>query len=112
MIKIDAPIQLDDLKAETFTVDLFRGIEREFAKPGNSPYKLELTTDVVVKFPYLMRKWLDLAFDPETPFLYAAATRRQWHFYLNGSPKVRKKWKSALRHKAKMATKEKTTSRK
>lgn len=35
------------------------------------------------------------------------ATPRQYHLYLNGSPRVRKKWRNALLRKARIAAKRK-----
>ena len=37
--------------------------------------------------------------------LRAVATDRQWHLMNHGSPKVRKKWRNALRRKARIAEK-------
>lgn len=39
--------------------------------------------------------------------LKAVATPRQWHLYQNGSPRVHKKWRNALRRRARIAEKRK-----
>lgn len=41
----------------------------------------------------------------ESVELRAVATDRQWHLMNYGSPKVRKKWRNALRRKARIARK-------
>lgn len=65
----------------------------------------EAATLAIRQFGEAIRSLMDSYQEQQT--IKAIATPRQYYLYLNGSPRVRKKWRNALLRKARIAAKRK-----